>query len=256
MPMPATRSFRRSGSPRAFATRRKRRITSGPRALSSRCCPPSTRLIGFAPPKGKWHDTSPMVSLDWQATPDTMLYARVAKGFKSGGFNGRANTVAESTKYDPETVWSYEAGFKTTIAKQLRLNGSIFYNDYKDFQARVSGLDTDPVTGLPSPKLSVLNAGKLRHQGRRARGLLDAGRKPADRQPDRLPRRRLQRVRRRPLHRLRRQPLVPDASVCAEVDAPCRHPVHVRSGRNWRNHDRRADPLSFAPGARSRQHAR
>jgi iron complex outermembrane receptor protein len=119
----------------------------------------------FAPPKAKWHDTSPMVSLDWQATPDTMVYARVAKGFKSGGFNGRANTVAESTEYDPETVWSYEAGFKTTIAKQLRLNGSVFYNDYKDFQARVSGLDTDPVTGLPSPKLSVLNAGKLRIQG-------------------------------------------------------------------------------------------
>lgn len=119
----------------------------------------------FAPPKGKWHDTSPMVSLDWQATPDTMVYARVAKGFKSGGFNGRANTAAESTKYDPETVWSYEAGFKTTIARQLRLNGAVFYNDYKDFQARVSGLDTDPVTGLPAPKLSVLNAGKMNIKG-------------------------------------------------------------------------------------------
>jgi len=119
----------------------------------------------FVPPKGKWNDTSPMVSLDWQATPSTMLYARVAKGFKSGGFNGRANTVAESTKYDPETVWSYEAGFKTTVARQLRLNGSVFYNDYRDFQARVSGLDDDPVTGLPSPKLSVLNAGKMRIQG-------------------------------------------------------------------------------------------
>lgn len=106
-----------------------------------------------------------MVSLDWQATPDTMVYARVAKGFKSGGFNGRANTAAESTKYDPETVWSYEAGFKTTIARQLRLNGAVFYNDYKDFQARVSGLDTDPVTGLPAPKLSVLNAGKMNIKG-------------------------------------------------------------------------------------------
>ena len=119
----------------------------------------------FAPPKGKWSDWSPMASIDWQVTPSTMLYARVAKGFKSGGFNGRANTVAESTKYDPETVWSYEAGFKTTIANQLRLNGSVFDNEYKDFQARVSGLDTDPVTGLPSPKLSVLNAGKLRIRG-------------------------------------------------------------------------------------------
>jgi iron complex outermembrane receptor protein len=119
----------------------------------------------FAPPRGKWTDTSPMASVDWQVTPTTMIYARVAKGFKSGGFNGRANSVAESTKYDPETVWSYEAGFKTTIANHLRLNGAVFDNEYKDFQARVSGLDEDPITGLPSPKLSVLNAGKLLIKG-------------------------------------------------------------------------------------------
>ena len=111
-----------------------------------------------------------MASVDWQVTPATMLYARVAKGFKSGGFNGRANSVAESTKYDPETVWSYEAGFKTTIANQLRLNGAIFDNEYKDFQARVSGLDTDPITGLPAAKLSVLNAGKLRIKGAELEG--------------------------------------------------------------------------------------
>jgi len=119
----------------------------------------------FAPPKGKWHDISPMASVDWQVTPETMVYARVAKGFKSGGFNGRANSAAESTEYDPETTWSYEAGVKTTLANQLRLSGAVFDNEYKDFQARVSGLDTDPVTGLPSPKLSVLNAGKMRIRG-------------------------------------------------------------------------------------------
>ena len=119
----------------------------------------------FAPPEGKWSDWSPMASVDFQVNPSTMVYARVAKGFKSGGFNGRANTVAESTEYEPETVWSYEAGFKTTLARQLRLNGAVFHSDYKDFQARVSGLDDDPVTGLPSPKLSVLNAGKLRIRG-------------------------------------------------------------------------------------------
>lgn len=119
----------------------------------------------FAPPKARWKDWSPMVSLDWQATDDIMFYVRAAKGFKSGGFNGRANTVAESTEYDPEKVWSYEAGFKSRIANQLTLNGAVFTSSYKDFQARVSGLDTDPVTGLPSPKLSVLNAGKLRISG-------------------------------------------------------------------------------------------
>jgi iron complex outermembrane receptor protein len=119
----------------------------------------------FAPPKGKWNDTSPMVSLDWQATPTTMLYARVAKGFQSGGFNGRANDKASASAYDPEKVWSYEGGFKTTLANQLRLNGAVFYNDYRDFQARVAGTDTDPITGLPAPFLSVLNAGKMSIKG-------------------------------------------------------------------------------------------
>jgi iron complex outermembrane recepter protein len=125
----------------------------------------SVAPFDFAPPKGKWTDVSPMASLDWQATPTTMLYARVAKGFQSGGFNGRANDPSTATKYDPEKVWSYEAGFKTTIVNQLRLNGDVFYNDYRDFQARVSGIATDPTTGLPDPVLSVLNAGKLSIKG-------------------------------------------------------------------------------------------
>ena len=119
----------------------------------------------FNPPRGKWTDTSPMASIDWQALSNLMLYARVAKGFKSGGFNGRANSASESTEYDPETAWSYEAGFKSRIASQLTLNGSVFTSTYKDFQARVSGIDDDPVTGIPTAKLSVLNAGKLRISG-------------------------------------------------------------------------------------------
>lgn len=119
----------------------------------------------FAPPKGKWDDWSPMASIDWQASPDVLLYARVAKGFKSGGFNGRANSASESTEYDPETVWSWEAGFKSRPVTGLTVNGAVFTSTYKDYQARVSGTDDDPVTGLPTPKLSVLNAGKLRISG-------------------------------------------------------------------------------------------
>lgn len=114
-------------------------------------------------PKGKWSDWSPMASIDWQVTPTTMLYARAAKGFKSGGFNGRANSASETSQYDPETVWSYEAGFKTTIADQLRFNGAVFTSDYKDYQARIG--DIDPTAPFPTPLLKVLNVGKLRIRG-------------------------------------------------------------------------------------------
>ena len=75
-----------------------------------------------------------------------MVYARFATGFKSGGFNGRANSVAERTQYEPEEVNSYEIGIRSTIAGQLRLNVTAFYNDYRNFQARVSGTGLDPVT--------------------------------------------------------------------------------------------------------------
>jgi iron complex outermembrane receptor protein len=118
----------------------------------------------FSPPRGKWNDWSPMASIDWQVNPATMLYARVAKGFKSGGFNGRANEAASATEYKPETVWSYEAGFKSNVTSQVRLNGSIFDNEYKDFQARISANAGD-LDGLPSPVLSVVNAGKMRIRG-------------------------------------------------------------------------------------------
>jgi iron complex outermembrane receptor protein len=115
--------------------------------------------------KDHWNDFSPMASIDYQIAPNVMIYARAAKGFKSGGFNGRANSVAERTQYDPEKVTSYEIGLRSTIADQLRFNLTGFYNDYKDFQARVAGTGLDPVTDLPSPVLSVINAGELRIKG-------------------------------------------------------------------------------------------
>ena len=115
--------------------------------------------------KDHWNNVSPMASIDYQFSPSTMVYLRYAKGFKSGGFNGRANDAASSTEYKPETVDSFEAGLKSTIARHLRFNVAVFHNNYKDFQARVSGMATDPVTGVPEPVLSVLNAGRLRIQG-------------------------------------------------------------------------------------------
>ncbi|MDV3256855.1 MAG: TonB-dependent receptor [Sphingomonas sp.] len=113
--------------------------------------------------KDHWSDLSPMASVDYQFSPSTMAYLRYAKGFKSGGFNGRANEVGSATAYDPETADSIEAGLKTTIARQLRFNVAVFHNNYKDFQARVSDLDESTVP--PTPLLSVLNAGKLRIRG-------------------------------------------------------------------------------------------
>ncbi len=123
----------------------------------------------------KWKDWSPMATIDWQAAQNLMLYARVAKGFKSGGFNGRANNVKETSAYEPETVWSYELGFKSRPASGLTVNGAVFHSDYKDFQARIG--ENDPNVVIPSPLLKVLNVGKLRIRGAE----LEASWTPAER---------------------------------------------------------------------------
>ena len=109
-----------------------------------------------------WDDVSPMVSLDWKPTDNVMAYLRYSKGFKSGGFNGRANNPGEQAPYNPEKVDSVEAGIKSTfLDRRVLANFTVFHNDYKDFQARVSGTVIDPVTSLPSPELTVINAGSM-----------------------------------------------------------------------------------------------
>ena len=124
--------------------------------------PALVSAYGFAPPVGEYEDTSIMISADYQLTDDVMAYARYSQGFKSGGYNGRANTPAESTEYRPETADSYEIGVKSSAwDNRVRFNIAVFQTKYEDFQARVSGLSTDPITGLPLAGLSVINAGAL-----------------------------------------------------------------------------------------------
>lgn len=116
---------------------------------------------------------TPRIGLDFKATPDLLLYAYAAKGFKSGGFQGRAFSVADMrTSYDPESVWTYEAGFKSDwFDRKVTLNADYFINDFRNLQlnsintatgggtiiqnaaqARISGLEVElsarPIKGL------------------------------------------------------------------------------------------------------------
>lgn len=103
-----------------------------------------------------------MASVDYRLNEDVMLYARVAHGFQSGGFNGRANALGEEAPYAPETITSYEIGAKTQwMNNRLIANLAVFSNSYEDFQARVGGTVEDPVLHIPVAVLSVLNAGQL-----------------------------------------------------------------------------------------------
>lgn len=87
-----------------------------------------------------WTNFSPKVGLDYQWNDDTLVYASISRGFKSGGFNIRARqaTEPESVKpYDEEIVTAYELGLKTSLADRVQINVAYFHSDYEDIQLSI-----------------------------------------------------------------------------------------------------------------------
>ncbi|QKS00272.1 TonB-dependent receptor [Sphingomonas sp. CL5.1] len=83
-------------------------------------------------------------SAQYKFSPSANVYASYSRGFKSGVYNGFATTVAAASPTRPETIDSYEIGFKTDPLNWLRINGSLFHYDYTDIQQSAR----DPVTTL------------------------------------------------------------------------------------------------------------
>lgn len=88
-------------------------------------------------------DFSPKVSIEIKPDQiDGLFYAKIEKGYKSGGVN--TNNLIP---YSSEQLWNYEAGFKTNwLGGLLQLNGNAFYYDYSDLQVSTSAVN--PVTGV------------------------------------------------------------------------------------------------------------
>jgi iron complex outermembrane receptor protein len=79
-------------------------------------------------------DFSPVASLSYQFSPAVTAYGKIARGFKSGGWNPDITTTA-NISFGPENVTSYEAGLRTRLLDdRLGFNVTVFYMDYKDLQ--------------------------------------------------------------------------------------------------------------------------
>ncbi|WP_425605413.1 TonB-dependent receptor [Pseudoxanthomonas putridarboris] len=113
-------------------------------------------------------NVSPKISLDYQITPDIMVYGLASRGFKSGGYNIRANTTSvprSGEPFDDEKVDSYEIGSKMSFLDQrMFLNLAYFYNKYEDIQLSVFTSYTLP-DGSSSFFGDFTNAGKGTVQG-------------------------------------------------------------------------------------------
>ncbi|MGN6821032.1 MAG: TonB-dependent receptor [Sphingomonas sp.] len=87
------------------------------------------------------------VSLGWKASSSQYLYAFVASGFRPGGLNVPVG-LGLPAPFKPETVTSYEAGWKGNfLGGKLRTTLTGFYNDYRNFQV-IIGYPTYPTFGI------------------------------------------------------------------------------------------------------------
>ncbi len=79
----------------------------------------------------KWAAVTPKFTVDYELDNNTLLYATIERGFKSGVIDiGSTNPVVK-----PEYVWDYEAGIKDKFLDQrLSTALSVFYYDYTDLQ--------------------------------------------------------------------------------------------------------------------------
>ncbi len=85
--------------------------------------------------KKSWDNVGWKLGVDYQVTPDHLVYATWARGFKSGGFAGRIGVPQDIGPYNPEHVDTFEVGLKADwLDKRLRTNIAVFYTSYRDMQ--------------------------------------------------------------------------------------------------------------------------
>jgi len=82
-------------------------------------------------PSVSFNSITPRYALEYTPADNLLFFASVSKGFKAGGIN----LGGVQKPYQPEKVWSYEAGVKADLlGNRLRANLTGFYYDYTDLQ--------------------------------------------------------------------------------------------------------------------------
>ncbi|HUG45086.1 MAG TPA: TonB-dependent receptor [Sphingomicrobium sp.] len=126
--------------------------------------------------EGQRKDTAftPRASVSFKPNRNHNLYLSYSRGFKGGGFDPRGQSTQAPTQspqdvfdfmaFDPETVDSYELGWKASLfANRLQLATAIFHADYQDVQ--VPGSSGCVVGGVQTFCGITTNAGKARFRG-------------------------------------------------------------------------------------------
>jgi iron complex outermembrane receptor protein len=96
--------------------------------------------------------------VDFTLTPDALLYLNYSKGYRSAAFNAQfLFTPSDLTTVKPETLDSFEAGFKTSwLDHRVQIDGAVFHYQYKDQQI---------INVYPTGQQPLINLGKSKIDG-------------------------------------------------------------------------------------------
>lgn len=101
---------------------------------------------------------TPRGLVEYMPSADALYYASITRGFKPGGFAANEAVILAGQRYEEETVTTYEIGAKTEwLDNRLRLNGALYFNDYRDQQIGVQQQPPGSVTPIPG----ITNAARV-----------------------------------------------------------------------------------------------
>ena len=97
-----------------------------------------------------WSPFTPRFTVDYRPSDDQMVYASLAKGAKSGGFNNTVFNEAQRS-FEPDENWTFEIGSKNTLLDGRWLaNVAVYFTDWSNLQINTSPTDLPPGVLAPA----------------------------------------------------------------------------------------------------------
>jgi len=105
----------------------------------------------FVHSSSKDYGNTPKFTLQYQISPENMVYATASQGYRPGGPNNPAPAAlcgsevaglglsqSQLNKYNPDTLWNYELGFKSAwLDRRLLIDASVYHIDWNHVQQQI-----------------------------------------------------------------------------------------------------------------------
>lgn len=103
-----------------------------------------------------------MLSVDFKPAKDTLIYAKVSRGHRAGGYNIRGTTETDLGTFEPERVTAYEIGGRAALAgNRLSISLALYRSMFDDIQLR----QQVSIPGEPLTVRLTQNGGEARIDG-------------------------------------------------------------------------------------------